>query len=102
MSPPNAIYTDLPDTGRRAIILKSMYCAYILASLKDKNRFYIGITNNLERRLKEHDETSSDHYTYRPRASPSSDSGRVEGFRSLVYAELSNIQYAHTSKTALN
>jgi putative endonuclease len=44
-----------------------MYYVYILKSLKDKDRFYIGLTNNLERRLKEHDEPSSDNYTYRYR-----------------------------------
>lgn len=41
---------DLPAVGRAA---PKMYFVYILQSLKDK-KFYTGITNNLERRLKEH------------------------------------------------
>jgi len=42
-----------------------MHYVYILQSLKVKDRFYIGLTNDLERRLKEHDNPSSDRYTYR-------------------------------------
>jgi len=30
-----------------------MYCVYVLLSLKD-NKFYIGFTSDLERRLREH------------------------------------------------
>ena len=44
-----------------------MQYVYILRSLKTKDKLYVGLTANLERRLKEHDETSSDHYTYRHR-----------------------------------
>ena len=44
-----------------------MHYVYILKSLKAKDKLYVGLTGNLERRLKEHDETSSDHYTYRHR-----------------------------------
>jgi putative endonuclease len=44
-----------------------MYYVYILKSLKVKNKLYVGLTNNLNRRLKEHDEPSSDNYTYRHR-----------------------------------
>ena len=42
-----------------------MHCVYILKSLKTKEKFYIGLTNNLERRLKEHSDPSKDRYTYR-------------------------------------
>jgi len=44
-----------------------MYYVYILTSLKAKDRFYIGLTNNLERRLKEHDDPKDDNYRYRYR-----------------------------------
>ena len=36
-----------------------MYLVYILISIKDKNRYYIGITQNLERRLKQHNNAKS-------------------------------------------
>jgi len=42
-----------------------MYYVYILKSLKVKDKFYVGFTTNLKRRLKEHDEPSRDNYTYR-------------------------------------
>jgi putative endonuclease len=44
-----------------------MHYVYILKSLKAKDRYYIGLTNNLERRLKEHSEPASNNYTYRYR-----------------------------------
>jgi predicted GIY-YIG superfamily endonuclease len=43
----------------------TMYYVYILKSLKVRDRFYIGLTSNLKRRLNEHDDPSSDNYTYR-------------------------------------
>jgi predicted GIY-YIG superfamily endonuclease len=36
-----------------------MLIVYILISLKDPNRYYIGITDDLERRLGEHNRTRS-------------------------------------------
>jgi len=36
-----------------------MWIVYILISLKDLNRYYIGITDDLERRLGEHNRTQS-------------------------------------------
>ena len=42
-----------------------MYYVYILISKKSSNRFYIGITNNLDRRLKEHAEAKGSNYTVR-------------------------------------
>lgn len=36
-----------------------MYVVYILKSLKDPKRHYVGITANLERRLKEHNNKQS-------------------------------------------
>ena len=42
-----------------------MYTVYILRSVNAEDRFYIGLTNNLERRLKEHNDPSSNRYTYR-------------------------------------
>ncbi|MFC1703948.1 GIY-YIG nuclease family protein [Candidatus Omnitrophota bacterium] len=44
-----------------------MYYVYVLQSKKNKNKLYIGNTNNLERRLAEHN--SGDGYftkTYKP------------------------------------
>ena len=35
--------------------MKNFYYVYVLQSLKD-NKFYIGFTNDLERRLKEHEQ----------------------------------------------
>ena len=35
-----------------------MHIVYILKSFQDKNKYYIGITDNLERRLKEHNSAS--------------------------------------------
>ena len=43
---------DLP-AGRQARRLKMKYFVYILQSLKDNN-FYIGLTNDPERRIKQH------------------------------------------------
>jgi predicted GIY-YIG superfamily endonuclease len=42
-----------------------MYYVYILTSKKSKSRFYIGITNNLDRRLKEHADAKGSNYTVR-------------------------------------
>ena len=36
-----------------------MYTVYILRSLKDSKRHYVGITQDLERRLKEHNNKQS-------------------------------------------
>jgi len=36
-----------------------MYTVYILRSLKDSKRHYVGITKDLERRLKEHNNKQS-------------------------------------------
>ena len=36
-----------------------MHIVYILISIKDTNRYYIGITDNLERRLGEHNRSQS-------------------------------------------
>jgi len=36
-----------------------MYIVYILLSLKDPQKYYIGITQNLERRLQEHNNSQS-------------------------------------------
>lgn len=44
---------DLP-AGRQGAV---MYFVYVLISLKDK-KFYTGLTNNIERRLKEHNHGS--------------------------------------------
>ena len=38
---------------------------YILISEKISSRFYIGVTNNLDRRLKEHINAKGDDYTHR-------------------------------------
>jgi predicted GIY-YIG superfamily endonuclease len=42
-----------------------MYYVYILRSKSNKNRFYIGFTNNLERRLNEHENAREAAYTHR-------------------------------------
>lgn len=42
-----------------------MRYVYILRSLKVKDKLYVGLTSNLKRRLKEHDEPSRYKYTYR-------------------------------------
>ena len=42
-----------------------MYYVYILRSKNSRDKFYIGYTNNLQRRLKEHKEAASDAYTRR-------------------------------------
>jgi len=36
-----------------------MYIVYILKSKKDSSKFYIGITNNLQRRLIEHNSSNA-------------------------------------------
>ena len=36
-----------------------MYTVYIIQSLTQNNRFYIGVTKNLEKRLKKHNNGSS-------------------------------------------
>ena len=41
-----------------------MYYVYVLRSLKDK-RYYIGNTNNLERRLQDHNRGKSEAVKYR-------------------------------------
>jgi len=38
-----------------------MYIVYILKSLKTSNKIYIGLTQNLERRLKEHNRGDSSY-----------------------------------------
>ena len=42
-----------------------MYYVYILRSEKDKDRFYIGYTENLKRRLSEHKNPPRDTYVNR-------------------------------------
>ena len=42
-----------------------MAYVYILKSKKNPDRFYIGTTNNLERRMQEHYSPDKDDYTYR-------------------------------------
>lgn len=42
-----------------------MYYVYILKSLKTKDKFYVGITENLDRRMQEHSNPRKDQYTYR-------------------------------------
>ncbi|MBN1353770.1 MAG: GIY-YIG nuclease family protein [Candidatus Omnitrophica bacterium] len=42
-----------------------MHYVYILKSQKNKDRFYIGVTNSLERRLKQHASAKGDSYTVR-------------------------------------
>ncbi|MBU1925928.1 MAG: GIY-YIG nuclease family protein [Candidatus Omnitrophica bacterium] len=42
-----------------------MEYVYILKSKTDSSKQYIGVTNDLERRLKQHNNTSSSHYTYK-------------------------------------
>jgi predicted GIY-YIG superfamily endonuclease len=42
-----------------------MCCVYILKSLKIKDKFYVGITENLDRRMQEHSNPKKDQYTYR-------------------------------------
>ena len=41
-----------------------MHIVYILISQKDANKYYIGLTDNLERRLKKHN-LSQTHYSKR-------------------------------------
>lgn len=40
-----------------------MHCVYILKSQKSVDRFYIGITENLEKRIKEHNSESNEGFT---------------------------------------
>lgn len=40
-----------------------MYYVYILVSIKYPDKIYIGFTNNIERRLGEHNKSSNDGYT---------------------------------------
>ncbi len=42
-----------------------MHYVYILKSDKDPAKFYIGETDNIERRLKEHANPAKDQYTYK-------------------------------------
>ena len=43
------------------------YCAYILESIKNPDRFYIGFTEKLESRLKSHNQGNNPHTSkYRP------------------------------------
>ena len=42
-----------------------MYYVYILRSKKNEDRVYIGVTNNIERRLKEHAAAKGKSYTVR-------------------------------------
>jgi predicted GIY-YIG superfamily endonuclease len=44
-----------------------MYVVYVLRSLKDSNRFYVGLTVDLEQRLADHNEGKSGYTAkYRP------------------------------------
>jgi len=49
---------NLPAVGGTPGCLSNMFYVYVIKSLKD-NRNYIGITNNLERRIKEHNRGKS-------------------------------------------
>ncbi|MFH1354957.1 MAG: GIY-YIG nuclease family protein [Candidatus Omnitrophota bacterium] len=42
-----------------------MHCVYILTSKKDKRKFYVGYTNNLQRRLVDHKNPPKNSYTHR-------------------------------------
>jgi len=42
-----------------------MHYVYILKSERDPTKFYIGETDNIERRLKEHANTKKSQYTFR-------------------------------------
>jgi putative endonuclease len=42
-----------------------MYYVYILRSVNNENKFYIGYTDNLDRRLSQHKDAPSDAYTHR-------------------------------------
>ena len=42
-----------------------MWYVYILKSCKASDRFYVGFTNDIERRIKEHASPTKDNYTYR-------------------------------------
>ena len=39
--------------------MDNFYYVYMLQSIKNKKRYYVGVTNNLERRLKEHNSGES-------------------------------------------
>lgn len=74
-------YSAIPARriGRRGASLfdhKAMYYVYIIQSLKDR-KFYTGITNNLERRISEHN-----------RGKESTLSTKNRGPFKLVYKEL--------------
>jgi len=42
-----------------------MHCVYILISKKNSSKFYVGYTDNLQRRLAEHKNPPKNSYTYR-------------------------------------
>ena len=42
-----------------------MYYVYILRSLREKDKTYVGITSDLDRRMKQHSNPEKDRYTYR-------------------------------------
>ncbi|HKI77662.1 MAG TPA: GIY-YIG nuclease family protein [Ignavibacteriaceae bacterium] len=48
-------------------IINVLLCIYILNNLIDSDRFYIGFTTNIKRRLKEHNDGLSKHTSkFRP------------------------------------
>ncbi len=44
---------------------ETMFYVYILKSQKDSSRYYVGFTNNLDRRLKEHNDPNAISWTKR-------------------------------------
>jgi len=40
-----------------------MHCVYILKSKKDGSKYYVGLTNNLKRRLSQHNDVPTNSYT---------------------------------------
>jgi predicted GIY-YIG superfamily endonuclease len=42
-----------------------MYYVYILISRKNKSKFYIGYTNNLDKRISQHKDAPLNSYTHR-------------------------------------
>ena len=49
----------------RLAVPVDMYYVYILISQKDKSKFYIGYTDNLNRRLEQHKNAPPSSYTHR-------------------------------------
>jgi hypothetical protein len=46
-------------------LITNMYYVYILRSVYNENKFYIGYTGNLDRRLSQHKDAPTDSYTHR-------------------------------------